>query len=82
MSEQTIDFTVTIKNIPSKEIMELWDDSIKQFIKQFGEVAPFSNNVVIDFVEAMKIHPESFYEIMAGGMTLQMISKAVKVVKE
>lgn len=82
MATKTIDFSVTIKNIPSKEVMDTWDDAIRQYIKIFGEVAEFSNNIIIDFNDAMEISPEGFYEILSHGMSLHMVKNGVKVVKE
>lgn len=82
MTKGTLDFTVTIKNIPSKEIMDTWEDAIKQYIKHFGEVAEFSNNICIDFNDAMEISPEGFYEIISHAMSLHIVKTGVKVVKE
>jgi len=79
---KTTDFTVTIKNIPSEELMSTWNDALKELMKHFGEIADFSNNVTIDFNAAMDINPEGFYSILSHGMTFQMVSTAVKVIKE
>jgi hypothetical protein len=77
-----IDFTVTIKGIPSNEMHQLWADNMKFMMEKMGEIAEYSNDVSIDFDYAMGVHPEGFFQVLAAGFTFQSMKTGTKIVKE
>lgn len=77
-----IDFTITIKGIPSKEVHQLWADNMKFMMEKMGEIAEYSNNISVDFDYAMEVHPEGFFQFLAAGFTFQSMKTGKKIVQE